>query len=171
MILVRHPTPVGAAGLCYGRLDLDLPADWTGEADAVAASLPPGRWRVVSSPARRCRLLAERLAGGPVEIEPRFAELDFGTWEGRRWDAIPRAELDPWSADFVTRRPPGGESFAELAERARSAAAEIAARPDAERTLVVSHSGVIRALLAGARGVALADAFSIAVPFASLHTL
>jgi len=168
MILVRHPTPVGAAGLCYGRTDLDLPAGWEAEAEALAAGLPPGPWVLFSSPASRCRRLAAWL-GGPVEVDDRLAELDFGAWEGRRWDEIPRAELDPWSTDFVTGRPPGGESFAELAERATAAARDIAARTPGRVALVVSHSGVIRALLARARGVALADAFSIPVPFASAH--
>jgi len=170
MILVRHTTPAGAEGVCYGRLDLPLADSFEAEAAKVQAALPPGPWRLMSSPASRCRLLAERL-GQPVSIDPRLAEMDFGAWEGLRWNDIPRDVLDPWCADFVTARPPGGETFTELAARARACAAEITARPDADRTILVTHSGVIRALLTAARGMSLAEAFSLDVPFGSVHVI
>jgi len=170
MILVRHTTPAGADGICYGRLDLALADSFETEAAAVRAALPPGPWRLISSPATRCRLLAERL-GQPVSIDPRLAEMDFGAWEGMRWDDIPRGILDPWCADFVTARPPGGETFTELAARASAFAAEIAARPDAAQTVAVTHSGVIRALITAARGLPLADAFTLSVPFGSVHVV
>lgn len=170
MILVRHTTPAGASGLCYGRLDLPLADSFETEAAAVRAALPPGPWRLISSPATRCRLLAERL-GQPVTLDPRLAEMDFGAWEGLRWDDIPRDVLDPWCADFVTARPPGGETFTELAARAHAFTAEIAARPDAAQTVVVTHSGVIRALLTAARGMSLTEAFSLDVPFGSVQVV
>ena len=57
-------------------------------------------------------------------FDERLREFDFGTWEGVRWDAIPRAELDAWAADFFHARPHGGESVHMLRERVETAIAD-----------------------------------------------
>ncbi|MGC4106885.1 MAG: alpha-ribazole phosphatase [Thermomicrobiales bacterium] len=170
LILVRHTPVANAAGLCYGRADLDLADSFGADAAAVRATLPPGPWAVVSSPARRCRRLAETL-GPVVTLDPRLAEADFGAWDGRAWDDLPRAEVDRWCDDFVTVRPPGGESFADVAARAEAFVADMTRRHPHGTVLAVTHAGVIRALLAPRRGVAYKDAFSLAVPPGSVHML
>ena len=134
----------------------------------VRAALPPPPWSLHASPALRCRRLAETF-GPPVAIDARLQELDFGAWDGRAWDDLPRPALDRWCDDFVSLRPPGGESFAELAARAEAFAAERANRDPLGTCVAVTHAGVIRALLAPRRGLALADAFTIAVPPGSVH--
>lgn len=139
-LILRHPPPRVAPGLCYGRTDLPLAAGWK-----TPAALPPVA-AIAASPLARCRLPAERIAamrGLPLVIDPRLSEIDFGAWEMRRWDALPRAELDAWAADFREARPHGGESVAMLAARVAAALAEAA--PD---TLWVTHSGVARAVAA-----------------------
>ena len=94
--LIRHPRPLVAAGICYGRLDLEA-ENATALAASLRAELPTDLpvWR---SPLSRCRALAEALHPQPL-IDARLAEMDFGAWEGRSWDTIPRAELDAWAAD------------------------------------------------------------------------
>lgn len=150
LILLRHTRPVGAAGLCYGRTDL-LPDDsFDAEVARLAESLPPFE-RIVTSPLTRCRWLAEALGARRAvapEADDRLVEMDFGRWEGLSWDAVPRAELDAWAADFLQARPHGGESVADLGARATAALREAAAsrRP----TLVVAHAGVIKAALVAA---------------------
>ncbi|ONG48798.1 hypothetical protein BKE38_21555 [Pseudoroseomonas deserti] len=146
--LIRHfPTAI-APGICYGRLDL-APGD--GDVAAlrqglVAAGLDAAP--IFSSPARRCRALAEALAaGGPVTFDERLLELDFGDWEGIAWDDIPRADFDAWAADVESNAPPGGESGAAL--RARVAAFH-AALPG--RSVVVGHGGPLKLLAALLRG-------------------
>jgi alpha-ribazole phosphatase len=154
LILLRHTRPAGSEGLCYGRTDLDLAADFEAEADRLAAALPPAV-RLLTSPLSRCARLAARLgaARGLVpEPDPRLAELDFGAWEGRPWAGIPRHELDRWAADLTGARPHGGETVAELAARAGAALAEAAAGP--VPAIIVTHAGVIKAALAAARGPA-----------------
>jgi len=145
LTLVRHTRPDPAvARLCYGRTDVALAATFAAEADALVARLPPVAC-IVTSPATRCRRLAERLAvalGASVIVGPGWHEMDFGRWEGLAWDDVPRAELDAWAADFDRARPHGGESVADLLARTRSA---IAAVPAA--SLVVTHAGPIRAAL------------------------
>ncbi len=146
LILLRHTRPEGGAGVCYGVTDLPPGAEIGREARRLAAQLPAAG-RIVTSPLARCARLAELLGmarGLPLTVDHRLAELDFGAWEGRRWDDIPRAEIDAWAADLMHARPHGGESVAMLAERAA------AALDEADGALAVTHMGVIRAALARA---------------------
>ncbi|MGB3457594.1 MAG: alpha-ribazole phosphatase [Litorimonas sp.] len=148
LTLLRHTTPDVAPGTCYGRTDLALADSFPAEAEAVLAALP-GVDRIVSSPLRRCRRLAEHIADAralSVGIDPRLVEMDFGAWEGLAWSDIPRDELDAWAADFLHARPHGGESVAELRARVRDAL-DYWTRP-AGRTLLVTHAGVVKAALA-----------------------
>ena len=139
--LIRHPKPVVESGICYGRLDLEAENAAT-VAERLRAELPPGL-PVWSSPLRRCRTLAEYLHPAP-QVDERLVEMDFGRWEGLRWDAVPRAELDAWAADIAGYAPPGGESPRALQGRALDFVASLTV-PEA---VIVTHAGVIRTLLA-----------------------
>lgn len=155
LILLRHTRPDVAEGVCYGRSDLGLGADFETEVAVVLAGLPEVA-RVVTSPLGRCRALAERIAvarGLDLAVEPRIVEFDFGRWEGVPWAEIPRSELDAWAGDFEQARPHGGESVAMLAERVGAALAEV--RASVPPVLWVCHAGVARAacaVLGRARG-------------------
>ena len=144
--LIRHPKPVVEAGICYGRLDLEA-ENAAAVAQLLRADLPPDL-PVWSSPLRRCLTLAEHLHPAP-QIDERLVEMDFGRWEGLRWDAVPRAELDAWAADVAGYAPPGGESPLLLQRRALDFVAGLAV-PEA---VVVTHAGVIRTLLAHWQGL------------------
>ena len=144
--LIRHPKPLVDPGICYGRQDL-LPENPAAVAATLSADLPPGL-PVWSSLLRRCRELAEYLHPRPI-LDARLAEMDFGDWEGRRWDDIPRAELDAWAADVAGFAPPGGESPRDLQRRAL-AFVDALQVPEA---VIVTHAGVIRTLLAHWQGL------------------
>lgn len=162
MILYRHPSPDAPPGLCYGRADIGLAPAAEAEIAAAAAEAPRFR-RVVSSPLRRARALAEALAkGAPVTLDARLVELDFGAWEGRLWREIDRAESDSWAEDVWNRAPPGGESFAAL--HARMAAALDGIGPE---DAVVTHAGPIRAALMLRAGLSFEEAFARPVPHAT----
>lgn len=163
MIFLRHPKPEAPPGLCYGRRDLAPGPEAAAEiARALAETLPVGR--VLASPARRCRGLAEALAGRDgvaLEIDARLWELDFGAWEGRRWWDIPRAESDPWAEDPWAVAPPGGETFAALHARVAAALAEAASG-----TALVTHAGPIRAARMILTGAGFDAVFAEPVPHA-----
>ena len=150
VFLIRHPPPQIDAGVCYGRLDVDC-ADPEPYAAALRRHLPPGTV-VISSPLSRARRLAEALSPS-VHIDPRLREIDFGAWEGCRWDAIARPEIDAWASDVLGFIPPGGESVAMLHARAVDFAAELGTTAHAHVALV-SHAGVLRALTGHWRGLA-----------------
>lgn len=167
LILVRHPAPDIAPGLCYGRLDIGL--SLTGHAALIqmqttlAAS---GIGKIVTSPARRCLILAQALSPTPI-IDPRLQELDFGRWEGLSWDDVPRLALDAWAADPLGFAPPGGETGAALIDRVGRAITDL--RTAGEACIVITHGGPLRLIPALLRGEA-ADLLAPAPPIGSIST-
>lgn len=139
LYLIRHPQPEVAEGVCYGRTDLPLREPWT--ADCLIERLPAGL-PVVSSPLRRCAEFAAALSP-QATIDPRLTELDFGVWEMQTWDAIPRAQIDAWTADPLGFKGHGGESVTQMQARVRLALAGL------EGDCVwVTHAGVMKLVLA-----------------------
>jgi alpha-ribazole phosphatase len=155
VVLIRHPEPLVEPGICYGRrLDLALTVKGLRMAAELGANpVLAGSKRVWSSPAQRCRIAAEMIAERlqlPLSIDPRLHEFDFGTWEGRKWDAIPRAEFDRWAAEPLTFRPPGGETAQDLVDRTTDFVEErLSAEEDCT---IVSHGGPLKVLIAQFRG-------------------
>lgn len=126
LILLRHAEPAGGAGRCYGRSELDVGANFAADAVAIEVSLPAVA-TIVTSPAKRCRALADFIGtarGLPIAEDARLVELDFGAWEARPWDTIPRRQIDAWAADVLHARPHGGESVAMLMARVEMALAD-----------------------------------------------
>jgi len=163
--LLRHPPVNAPKGLCYGRLDLDPIAGWQHDHSADLAGLPRME-AIVSSPASRCRVLAEFVTGSArsIQIDPRWLELDFGDWEGRAFDDLPRAALDAWAAAPWRFQPPGGELIEALVQRVDDALAALAGQ--AGPILVVAHAGPIRVALGRCRGLAQSRWLDIEVPYA-----
>lgn len=187
VFLIRHPQPLIEPGVCYGRLDVDadmdhlrttserLAARLAGEVPtlpiAAAAALTPHPLRIVASPARRCRGLADALAatfGLTPHYDERLLEKDFGDWEGRRWDDIDPQLIDAWAADLMHFVPPGGESVAAMRARALACAAEWTSAPAARDLVLVTHAGVIRVLLGHWLGLPLAEWSTLKLEFGAL---
>ncbi|RZL15581.1 MAG: alpha-ribazole phosphatase, partial [Hymenobacter sp.] len=122
---------------------------------------------VFSSPAQRCLALGGAVA---TEITPdeRLREMNFGDWENRLWTELPRAETEPWMADYVTLAPPNGETFGAVQQRAAAFLAELTATAAAEPTLVFTHGGTIRALVCHCLEMPLRNAFQLQIEYASV---
>ncbi len=164
MIFLRHPTPDAPEGLCYGRLDLDLAPGAEAEIAAALRATPRAR-HVVSSPAKRARILAEALAardGLEVRFDERLWEYGFGAWEGRLWSELPREETERWMQDMWTRRDHGGDSF-----EAVHARVEAALRDMPEGAVAVCHAGPIRAARMILQGLSFDEVFARKVPYAT----
>jgi alpha-ribazole phosphatase len=146
---VRHPPPLIGPGICYGRLD--MPAHPNADIQKLVKNPTLiGSTTVWTSPARRCRDLAGRIADAlsiPLVADPRLLELNFGAWEGKAWDEVPRAELDRWAADPLAFRAPDGEAGVELIARVTDFFASLG-----KDCVVVSHGGPLRVLSALLRG-------------------
>lgn len=169
LVLVRHGESTGnAAGLLLGRGEWPLTEAGRVQASAVAEQLagPPSdeatsgeRVRqVVSSPIGRARqtaeVLADRCRAGPVVVDPRWAELDYGDLDGTPVADVPADVWRRWRRD-VTFAPPAGESMADLGRRVRDACRDLAG-PDGpmadprRHVVVVSHVSPIKAAVAWA---------------------
>ena len=128
--MVRHAQPLVEAGICYGASDMAADSAATQTAAQSLASVLPYGVCVISSPLQRCEQLAQHLRGLRPDLayeqDARLQEMDFGQWEGQRWDAITRAELDGWTEAFDSWRCGGAESVADVMCRVIRAAALLA---------------------------------------------
>jgi alpha-ribazole phosphatase/probable phosphoglycerate mutase len=177
--LIRHPEPEASAeGRCYGSLDWSLSETGLRQAHAIADALAPEPLAAIyTSPRRRCVQAAEIVARGrscPLEPSEAFRELDFGEFEGRRYDEI--AALYPelyrqWMEKPTEVQFPGGEDFAAMRRRVLDAAAGLRARHAGETVAVVTHGGVNRIILAEALGLDAAHIFRIGQRHAALNLI
>ena len=167
--LVRHAQPQVARGVCYGHTDMRAEPEATQIcAEALAKVLPAGIVGATST-LQRCEQLTQSLLGMRPDLvinpNPQLREMNFGQWEGRVWNEIPRAELDAWTADFADYAVGhSGESVARFMSRVALA---FDALPTTQDTLWVTHAGVIRAvqlLARGQRQVTQADQWPIEAP-------
>jgi alpha-ribazole phosphatase len=172
--LIRHPKPARCVGLCYGRNEVPVDPDVLAAAAASVRSLIPARVlrqaAMFTSPASRCLGLARELAA-PREpcIAEELHEMHFGAWEDLPWESVPREELDAWAADVWSYRAGGGESAAMVAQRWRSWCKRVAGQIGGRGlpAVAVTHAGLIRVALAGARDVGAK--LLIDAPFGSIH--
>ncbi len=153
--LVRHARPLIEPGVCYGATDMAADAEATqASAQALAQVLPQGV-RVMTSPLQRCTQLAQALQTIRPDLkatpDARLAEIDFGCWEGVRWDAIPKDAYALWMAEFNTCRFGGRESVGEFMRRVALACADI--EVEARSTVWITHAGVARAMTLLAQGL------------------
>jgi alpha-ribazole phosphatase len=162
LILVRHPKPLCEPGLCYGRLDLECVADALDTAALRLGGLAEG-CRIVTSPARRARDLSAML-GPDVTVDGRLQELDFGDWEGRRWQDLGREPVEAWQRALPDAAPPGGETLSAMAARCAAWLASLDRR--GPPVLAITHAGPIRVIRALLGGEPLLTYFSVSIPFA-----
>ncbi|MCX7097837.1 MAG: alpha-ribazole phosphatase [Methylococcales bacterium] len=169
--LIRHTQAADAAGFCYGQTDVGLADSFPEDLQDVDDKLPDfsDGCRVISSPLTRCKQLAESLFDG-VEVDARIQELYFGDWEGQRFDDIDAVALQHWMDNFATEKPPNGESFADLYQRSSEFWQDLISS-DAEQLIIVTHAGVIRALLARVLNLPAASAFQFRIDPGSVHKL
>ena len=142
------------------RGSLDDALTEKGWAQMRAAVVAGGPWQVlVSSPLQRCARFADELGarlGLPVQREADLQELHFGEWEGRSALQIMETQADElgrfW-ADPYAYTPPAGEPVSAFAERVLAGIERLRREHSGKRVLLVTHGGVMRLLLARARGL------------------
>jgi alpha-ribazole phosphatase len=160
--LVRHTETVCEKGICYGQSDVGIREPYDSIFDSILSQLPQDAV-LYSSPLQRCVILAKHIQKN-TQIESiiedsRLMEMDFGDWELKRWDAIPREVLDPWMEDFVNVNVPNGESFVELDFRVRDFLNNDLSKIPTKPIILVAHSGVIRSILCKINNLPLQEAF------------
>ena len=171
--LIRHTLPDVLPGICYGHADLGLADSFATELQSIQAKLAHITTLIlVSSPLRRCSILAESLAQyfdtPVVNKDVRLMELNFGDWELKRWADIPQGVVEEWTDDHIKQAPPNGESYIDLHHRAKQFFEELKSNQEGQHALVVTHAGVIRALVAEAMNLPLREACKVEVGYGSV---
>ena len=173
IIFIRHgETDWNRARRIQGRADVGLNEVGRAQATAVARRLvevigEPGMHAFHCSPLLRARqtmaaVLSELgLTEDSVTYDERLSERAFGEFDGQTWPELFRAAGDPAlePAAYYAWRPEEGESYAEVSERVEGWLATLS-RP----AIVVSHSGVSRALRGLLLGLGKREIVHLPVP-------
>ncbi len=144
--LVRHgETEWAVMGRHTGRSDIPLTNRGIMQAEALAVRLAAHSFSMVlSSPLQRavetCRLAGY---GERAEFTDDLQEWDYGLYEGRTTRDI-RSEQPCWT--IWSGDPPGGETLAQVAERADIVIARVAA-VDGD-SLIFAHAHMLRVIAA-----------------------
>ncbi len=166
--LVRHgQTEWNAARRMQGRQDSSLTVEGRDHARMSGRLLAQlGIDAVYASPLGRVRqtleLMSEHIAMAPV-FDERLVEWSSGEWSGELYADLAAkwpADWAAWQADQHGHRPPGGENFVDLAERAASFLADVAA-PREARIAIVAHGFMNRALAGRLLNLAPAEIIAI----------
>ncbi|UZX04373.1 histidine phosphatase family protein [Arthrobacter sp. CDRTa11] len=170
LILIRHGQSEGNVAASEAQQagvevidvparDADVTLSTTGQDQAVAvgkalAAIPEDRRpdAVVSSPYARAHQTAEiavETAGWPVRVrvDERLRDRELGILDMLTWQGVERrfpeeAERRRWLGKFYYR-PPGGESWTDVALRLRSVLDELNGLGMGHRVMVVCHDAVI----------------------------
>lgn len=108
---------------------------------------------IFSSPLKRCLKTALEIARSfelPVRQEERLKEMNFGNWEGKTVE-----EIFKENAQANLFFPPGGETIEKFRRRVERFFSEMAAANGEGTVLVVSHAGVLKAILLRVLGLPL----------------
>jgi broad specificity phosphatase PhoE len=106
---------------------------------------------VISSPLIRAVQTAQAISGD-VEIDDRFIELDYGSWDGIAMSKVDPTQWAKWRDDS-SFRPPGGESLLELEHRVKPALEQLRNEAQDRDVVVVSHVSPIKCAVTWALNV------------------
>jgi len=93
-----------------------------------------------------------------IIVSPHIRELDFGEWEGRKYEEILAKDekaYRAWLDNPALSTPPRGESLSSLEHRVKAFLQSLVDKFKDETVAVVTHSGPIRVTLCDALGIPL----------------
>lgn len=176
LLLVRHAqTMSNTNGRYMGWIDEDLSEEGVRQAERLSKRLSNRPVAAVfSSPLKRAFRTAEMIAvphGLPVETLEELGEIRMGDWEGRFAQEI-AAEFPglwrTWRADPSTIQMPGGESLAQVQQRAIQAFDRILLHNQGRQVVAVTHDVIARILVAHCLNVSISIYRRLEVANASL---
>lgn len=165
LLFVRHGETEWNATLRY-QGQANIPLNERGRAQARAAADRLARYGVsalytsdLSRAAETANQIGRQLNLAPIAM-PELREIDVGQWEGYTPEELYRRfpeHMREYDRDPARTVRIGGESYAQLQQRALIALNKIREAQQANETIVaVSHGGTIRSLLCDVIGLDLA---------------
>lgn len=149
--LLRHGTIAGDAGL-YGHTD--IPVTESGRLQMQqSVNIDLQYQQVISSPLQRCLHFAKDYSQRQtlnLKVEPLLQEMNFGVWDGQTFDQLQScwADLERFWQSPATVIPPNGESLTAFHARVTQFWPQLLQQCRGTQSLVVTHGGVIRMILA-----------------------
>jgi probable phosphoglycerate mutase len=150
--LIRHGEPVG--GRAIRGNSVDDPLSELGWQQMRLATKDYTKWNlIVSSPLVRCCDFSQEISEKlkiPLIIDDNLKEVGFGSWEGRTQEEIKKNNLNEYREfylDPVNNRPKEAESLSGFYNRVVKSYNKIIEQYCGQQILIVTHAGVIRALI------------------------
>jgi alpha-ribazole phosphatase len=150
LTLIRHTKVNVEPGICYGQTDVDLVPGFKSEFEQLASKIGDTNYDLIfSSPLQRCYRLAKFLfPGKKIITDIRLMEMNFGEWEGQRWDDIFNTqEGKAFFNDYVNTKCPIGESYQDLIKRVKEFYNEVKSVYSEKNMVIITHGGPIRAFM------------------------
>ena len=178
--LLRHGTlPPNPEHRFIGQRDLPLSDEgrrqalfWRHEFSGIPLT------EVWTSDLSRCRettAIVMKQRKIPVRADASFREISLGRWEGLTKAEVEErfpGAVDARGRDFWNYVPHGGESFAMLSRRVRSALFHhLAGLAPEDSALLVAHAGVNRVILMHYMALGMEDFFDLPQPYGACTTL
>ncbi len=156
LYLVRHgQTDMNKEKLYYGWTDCPINEQGKKQAKALQCFFENIKYdKIITSDLKRAVETAEIINNGrnvPFEKRKNFRELHFGDWEGGHYKALKQKypdEFTKWAEDWKNFTIPKGESFQAFYKRVERELDDVIAQTPEENTiLLVTHNGVMSAVL------------------------
>ncbi len=147
------------------------------QASAIALELAARKPDVlIASPLLRTRQTAEIIQGEiglDIHIDEGWIECAFGEWDGLNVAEVQEKFPNEWAqwVSAPTARPPGGESYLDVAERIEPVFRELAQTYPGKKILVVTHNVVIKTLASVIMNAPLESIYHIDISPCSLTTI
>lgn len=174
--LVRHGVAEGDSNRCCGQADPQLSMEGILQSNAIARRLAAEKiFKVYASTSSRAVQTAQILAqphGLHVQTIADLREIHFGDFEGLTYDEIERRWPDlfqSWMTQPTETQFPNGESFIQMRKRALKALDPLLNAHKNESIVVVTHAGVIRAVLAQALSIPDREIFRLGQKHGALN--
>jgi probable phosphoglycerate mutase len=169
LLLVRHgETEWSLSGKHTSRTELDLTENGREQAKAAGETLADLKLNnpyVMSSPRKRAQVTAE-LAGLSVdEVSPLITEWDYGDYEGKTTEEI-RKTVPNWLV--WTHGCPGGETTADVLQRADRAIAIALQHMESRDVIFVGHGHFSRTVLTRWVELPVYEGIRFAMPAAAI---
>ncbi|HEC05035.1 MAG TPA: histidine phosphatase family protein [Thiothrix sp.] len=143
-----------------------------------AACTGSSNWsQIITSPMTRCLTFAEQLSQQlniPLEVINELVEAGYGEWEGKTPAQLKQEYGEAYWAfydDPVNNRPTGAEPLEVLNERVSTTLIELLARYKGQNVLLISHAGVMRAVIGNVLQMPLASQQLINIPYAGMYSV
>lgn len=167
--IIRHSPVMTDSSVCHGQYDFPIISEEMDKYTKIyKKNINFEEYQIISSPLRRCFEFSRCLSKNVNKVDD-LKEFFYGDWEGKEWADIEHDKLDHWMKNYVKVGPPNGESLTNFYERIDKSLQEIIKKN--KNTVIITHAGVMRAILLKSLNIPLEDFFKIQIGYGALIEL